>query len=79
MVRRHPRVFGDDTARAAGAQAGAWERQTAAERAAPIGTGALAGVPAALPALTRATKLTARAARVGFDWPDPAAVLDKPA
>jgi ATP diphosphatase len=77
MVRRHPHVFGDDAARAAGAQAGAWERQKAAERAARIGTGALAGVPAALPALTRAAKLTARAARVGFDWPDPHAVLDK--
>jgi ATP diphosphatase len=77
MVRRHPHVFGDEAARAAGAQAGAWERQKAAERAARIGSGALAGVPAALPALTRATKLTARAARVGFDWPDPAAVLDK--
>jgi ATP diphosphatase len=77
MVRRHPHVFGDDAARAAGAQAGGWERQKAAERAVRIGTGALAGVPAALPALTRATKLTARAARVGFDWPDPEAVLDK--
>ncbi|WP_048859680.1 MazG nucleotide pyrophosphohydrolase domain-containing protein, partial [Acidisphaera rubrifaciens] len=35
------------------------------------------GVPSALPALTRAAKLTARAARVGFDWPDAASVLDK--
>ena len=33
--------------------------------------------PTGLPALTRATKLTNRAARVGFDWPDAAAVLDK--
>jgi len=37
----------------------------------------LAGVPVGLPALTRAAKLTNRAARVGFDWPDAAAVLDK--
>ena len=37
----------------------------------------LAGVPAGLPALTRAAKLTARAARVGFDWPDAEAVLAK--
>ena len=37
----------------------------------------LAGVPSALPALSRAAKLTRRAARVGFDWPDAAAVLDK--
>ncbi len=34
-------------------------------------------MPAGLPALTRAAKLTARAARVGFDWPDAAAVLAK--
>jgi len=34
-------------------------------------------VPTGLPALTRAAKLTARAARVGFDWPDAAAVLHK--
>src|SRR5919205_824982 len=37
----------------------------------------VAGVPVALPALTRAAKLTGRASRVGFDWPDAAAVLDK--
>ena len=34
-------------------------------------------MPVGLPALTRAAKLTSRAARVGFDWPDAAAVLDK--
>ena len=38
---------------------------------------ALAGVAAGLPALTRAVKLQNRAARVGFDWPDAGAVLDK--
>jgi nucleoside triphosphate diphosphatase len=77
MVRRHPHVFGDAAARPPGAQAGAWEAQKTAERAARAETGTLAGVPAALPALTRALKLTARAARVGFDWPDAEAVLDK--
>ena len=40
-------------------------------------TGALAGVPSALPALTRALKLQQKAGRVGFDWNDPGAVLDK--
>jgi ATP diphosphatase len=39
--------------------------------------GALAGVPVALPALTRALKLQARASKVGFDWNDPLAVLAK--
>jgi nucleoside triphosphate diphosphatase len=77
MVRRHPHVFGDAAARDAGAQTAAWEAQKAAERVARAETGTLAGVPAALPALTRAEKLTQRAARVGFDWPDAASVLDK--
>ncbi len=72
MIRRHPYVFGE-----ARAEAGMWERGKAAERAAGGATGTLAGVPAALPALARAHKLTARAARVGFDWPDAEAVLAK--
>jgi ATP diphosphatase len=77
MVRRHPHVFGDAAARDAAAQTTAWEVHKSAERAARAETGTLAGVPAGLPALTRAAKLTARAARVGFDWPDAAAVLEK--
>lgn len=77
MVRRHPHVFGDAAARDAAVQTEAWEAQKAAERRARSEHGALAGVPVGLPALTRAEKLTKRAARVGFDWPDAAAVLDK--
>ena len=77
MVSRHPHVFGDATARDAAAQTAAWEVQKAAERAARAETGTLAGIPAGLPALMRANKLTRRAARVGFDWPDAAGVLDK--
>ena len=77
MVRRHPHVFGDAAARDAAAQTAAWETGKASERFARAETGTLAGVPVGLPALTRAEKLTKRAARVGFDWPDAAAVLDK--
>jgi ATP diphosphatase len=77
MIRRHPHVFGDAAARDAAAQTAAWEAQKSAERAARDEAGTLAGVPIGLPALTRAEKLTRRAARVGFDWPDAAAVLDK--
>jgi ATP diphosphatase len=77
MVRRHPHVFGDAAAREAAAHADAWEAQKAAERRARAESGVLDGVPLGLPALTRAEKLTKRAARVGFDWPDAAAVLDK--
>lgn len=77
MVRRHPHVFGEAAARDAAAQTQAWEAQKSAERAARAEFGTLAGVPAGLPALTRAQKLAARAARVGFDWPDAEAVLEK--
>ncbi len=77
MIRRHPHVFGEAEARSAEAQTTAWEAQKAAERAARAESGTLAGIPNGLPALTRAVKLTRRAAHVGFDWPDPGAVLDK--
>jgi ATP diphosphatase len=77
MVRRHPHVFGPDETRTADQQVAAWEVQKAAERTARAETGTLAGIPPGLPALTRAAKLTRRAGRVGFDWPDAAAVLDK--
>lgn len=77
MIRRHPHVFGEAEARTEAGQVAAWEAQKAAERAARSETGTLAGIPLGLPALTRAAKLTKRAARVGFDWPDAAAVLDK--
>ncbi len=76
MVRRHPHVF-------AGLEGGhghatrGWEALKAAERQAKARTGVLDDVPVALPALMRAVKLTKRAARVGFDWPDYAQVLDK--
>ena len=50
-------------------------RQKAQAEAEP--EGALAGVPVALPALTRALKLQEKAGKVGFDWNDPHAVLRK--
>ncbi len=76
--RRHPHVFGDVHIRDAAHQTEAWEAHKASERGGKKeGAGALAGVPLALPALLRAEKLGKRAARVGFDWPDASAVLDK--
>ena len=76
MRRRHPHVFGTAKIADADAQTVAWESHKAQERAAR-NEGVLDGVPVSLPALARAQKLGRRAARVGFDWPDPAAVLDK--
>jgi ATP diphosphatase len=82
MVRRHPHVFGTAEVDSARAQSQAWETAKAAERADKAGAaggehGILDDVPLALPALVRAAKLQRRAARVGFDWPQPADVLEK--
>jgi nucleoside triphosphate diphosphatase len=82
MVRRHPYVFGAAEVQSARAQSHAWEAAKAAERAdkaeaAGGDHGILDDVPLALPALVRAAKLQRRAARVGFDWPEAAQVLDK--
>jgi ATP diphosphatase len=88
LIRRHPHVFGQESAneRSPTPQAveGLWERIKAQERIdkaarnKPAGeAGALAGVPIALPALTRALKLQDKASKVGFDWNDPRAVLRK--
>ncbi|WP_151117514.1 nucleoside triphosphate pyrophosphohydrolase [Hypericibacter adhaerens] len=82
MIRRHPHVFADGAVDSADAQTLAWEEQKAGERAAEAAAkGAAAsqldGLPLGLPALTRAAKLQKRAARIGFDWPEAAPVLDK--
>ena len=118
MIRRHPHVFGDADARAAGAAKGQWDKMKAEEKtakaaaraqspsphpswgegrgegqqqiAAPAsaphpsplpaserGEGILDDVPVTLPALTRATKLQNKAAKVGFDWPSLAPVFEK--
>jgi ATP diphosphatase len=71
MEARHPHIFGDqdDVGQSRETR---WENAKAAERAAKGATSALDGVALALPALMRAEKLQKRAARVGFDWPDPA-------
>ena len=90
MIRRHPHVFGDAEARAAGSAKGQWDRIKAEEKAErraerlargldpeDHGKGFLDGVPVALPALTRALKLQQKAAQVGFDWQEAAPILDK--
>lgn len=75
LERRHPHIFGPN-AYEDGDTPG-WEALKAAERAGLDDRSALAGVPLAAPALSRAQKLTARAARVGFDWPDTAGARAK--
>ena len=78
MIRRHPHVFAEAGPRNATEQTVAWEAIKARERAAkPKTESALDGVATNLPALTRAAKITGRAARVGFDWPNTHEVVDK--
>lgn len=80
LVRRHPHVFGDRSVSGAREALASWEAIKLAERQAASAGGAasaLSGVPRELPALLRAQRLTEKAARVGFDWPDLAGVLAK--
>jgi tetrapyrrole methylase family protein/MazG family protein/ATP diphosphatase len=76
MIRRHPHVFGDAVVNSAAEQTQAWEAAKAAERQAK-GAGWLDAVAPTLPALTRAVKLSSRAARVGFVWPTTAEIVAK--
>ena len=86
LIRRHPHVFGDGRANDPAAVKARWETikdEEKAARAARRGEdlarvrSILADIPVALPALTRAQKLQKRAAKVGFDWDDPRAVIAK--
>ena len=78
LVHRHPHVFGEATVTDTHTQTLAWEQLKEQERREKNNkTGVLDGIPLALPALTRATKLQKRAAHVGFDWPTIEPVMDK--
>jgi nucleoside triphosphate diphosphatase len=89
LVRRHPHVFGDGERLTSDEVKGLWGRIKAEEKRAKLASaarngepaeakcGALDGVPLALPALSRALKLQEKAGKVGFDWNDVRAVLEK--
>src|SRR5258705_8141387 len=81
MVRRHPHVFGDDNASSSAEVLVRWEEIKRDEKK-DAGTSAaessvLSGIPPALPALVKAQRLGAKAARVGFDWREDADVVLK--
>jgi tetrapyrrole methylase family protein/MazG family protein len=76
LVRRHPHVFGDQVIHTSSEQIENWERIKKDEKKGERKS-ALAGVPPHLPALLRAQKVTEKAARVGFDWPDIDGVMAK--
>ena len=80
MIRRHPHVFAEGVAADGEAVKQNWEAIKQAERAEAAKDSRLSvldGVATTLPAMVRAAKLQKRAARVGFDWPDMDAVIDK--
>ena len=80
IVRRHPHVFGDTPAADADAAARLWEVQKRLERESThprVEDEALPPPPPALPALLQAQRVQQKAATVGFDWPDAAAVFPK--
>jgi MazG family protein len=79
LIRRHPHVFGEQTAETAGDVRRIWgevkaeEKKQKGEHDAAL----LSSVPRALPALVEAQQLTSRAAHVGFDWDNAEQVLEK--
>ncbi|MDX2178620.1 MAG: nucleoside triphosphate pyrophosphohydrolase [Bryobacteraceae bacterium] len=75
LIRRHPHVFGDTTARTAEDVKLRWDEIKRREK--PNRAGLLDNVSRAQPALAEAQQLTHKAAKVGFDWPDAAPVIDK--
>jgi ATP diphosphatase len=86
LVRRHPHVFGNAKGLSSSEVKALWGRIKADEKRAKLAksagpqeakSGALEGVPLALPALSRAMKLQEKAGKVGFDWNDVRAVLEK--
>jgi MazG family protein len=82
LIRRHPHVFGEEAARSAGGAKAKWDAIKADERARKAekrggSASLLDDVPLTLPELSRAEKLSRRAASVQFDWPDWRQTLDK--
>ncbi|MGI6157951.1 MAG: nucleoside triphosphate pyrophosphohydrolase [Saccharofermentanales bacterium] len=70
LISRHSHLFGDDVATTPDAVLATWEKNKRKEKGQTTTSEALADVPRAMPALTRAFKLQKKAANVGFDWPN---------
>lgn len=77
MTGRHPHVFGETVVRNEADQSVAWERQKAEAKREKGHDSVLDDIPLAMPALMRAEKLSKRAGRVGFEWPDLEGVFAK--
>jgi len=77
MVRRHPHVFGDREVDGSDEVVRNWEEIKQQERANDSDRSTLSGVPASLPGLLKAFRMTEKAAAVGFDWRRPSDVMGK--
>jgi MazG family protein len=83
LVRRHPHVFGDESASTPEEVIKNWEAIKAQEKAeklknrTPSQRSLLEGIPSKLPAIHEAHQISSRAARVGFDWPDIEGIFEK--
>jgi len=83
LVRRHPHVFGTESAQSAGDVKRIWgevkaaEKQSKGREKSNAGSGLLDSVPRALPALVEGRQIASRAAGVGFDWENAEQVIEK--
>src|SRR6266436_1430848 len=83
LIRRHPHVFGNESVSTAEEVVKNWDAIKAREKAHKLKNGSaeqrslLEGIPGKLPAIHEAHQISARAARVGFDWPDLEGIFDK--
>jgi len=75
MIRRHPHVFGDETAETAADVTQHWDKAKNAEK--QQRESVLDGIPVDLPTLARAARITKKAAKVGYDFPHRAMLFDK--
>jgi MazG family protein len=79
LIRRHPHVFGDGTAKTSDDVKRRWDEIKADEKKekGQPQLGRLDSVPRKLPALVEAQQISSKAASVGFDWENPGQVLEK--
>ncbi|GAA3766720.1 nucleoside triphosphate pyrophosphohydrolase [Terriglobus aquaticus] len=82
LLRRHPHVFGNESAATADEVIATWDGVKRQERSSAVNglasaSGLLAGISSAMPAFTEARKLGKAAAAIGFDWPDSSGLFDK--
>ncbi len=79
LIRRHPHVFGDGSAKTADDVKRRWDEIKADEKKSKgvEEKGRLESVPRNMPALVEAQQISSKAAAVGFDWENPEQVLEK--